>query len=311
MKTVALIGVGQLGNRHLEGLMKSENDLEIYVVDNNAESIKIAQERHGQIVLNNDKKIIYGQDINCLPNHIDLVIIATGSIPRASITKSLLSHTTVDYIIFEKVLFPRLAEYTEIAGLLSSTGIHAWVNCPRRMYEYYNNLVKILNPPINMEYHGRNWGLCCNSIHFIDIFMKLSLSNVYNIATDRMTLIDCKRHGYVEMTGAIHIVTPNGSRLHLSDEDRGNGQLSITDGIHHIIIDEIRKEILVDGRKSSIVVPYQSSLTNIVVDTIFSTGDSQLTDFQTSVDYHIPFITAMLNEYNKLIGCKSDLCPIT
>ena len=121
------------------------------------------------------KKINYVTTIQELSTELDLVIIATGSKPRASIVKSLLTHSSVKYLVLEKVLFPVLAEYDEISNLLKEKQIRCWVNCPRRMYGMYKQIKETIDPsyPIYMTNADENWGLCCNAIHMIDLFLYL------------------------------------------------------------------------------------------------------------------------------------------
>ena len=52
-----IIGAGQLGSRHLQGLVKYLGQLEIYVLDPSIDSLIIAQEREREITHNHE--IIY------------------------------------------------------------------------------------------------------------------------------------------------------------------------------------------------------------------------------------------------------------
>ena len=45
MYNIAIIGVGALGKRHLESILKSELPLQIYVVDNHKEAVNEAVKR--------------------------------------------------------------------------------------------------------------------------------------------------------------------------------------------------------------------------------------------------------------------------
>ena len=46
MYKIAVIGAGQLGSRHLQGLKLSKLKSDIWVVDNNPNSLQIAQQRY-------------------------------------------------------------------------------------------------------------------------------------------------------------------------------------------------------------------------------------------------------------------------
>ena len=58
--------------------------------------------------------------------------------------------------------------------------------------------------------------------------------------------------------------------------------------------------------------PYQSQLTGVLADELLITGGCSLTPFNTSVEYHKPFIEAMLAKYNDIMGTPDNkILPIT
>jgi hypothetical protein len=135
MYNIALIGAGQLGSRHLQGLAKIQFLSKIYVIDPDVQALELARD-------------------------------------RAAIIKSVLSKCAVRNFIFEKILFQKEKDYFEISELLKQKGINAWVNCPRRLFNGFRLLKELFskNEPIFLSVTGGNWGLGCNSIHFIDLF---------------------------------------------------------------------------------------------------------------------------------------------
>ena len=50
---IAIIGAGQLGSRHLQGLKKAQAPMNIYVLDANNDSLKICEQRYNEIADNN------------------------------------------------------------------------------------------------------------------------------------------------------------------------------------------------------------------------------------------------------------------
>ena len=47
------------------------------------------------------------------------------------------------------------------------------MNCPRRTITIFKHIKKKLNnfsEPLILRYTGSNWGMCSNSIHFVDLF---------------------------------------------------------------------------------------------------------------------------------------------
>lgn len=317
MYKLAIIGAGQLGSRHLQGLKLSKLKSEIWVVDNNPTSLQVAQQRYEEGDANSNQTVQYTDSMEQLPAELDLAVVATSSKPRLMILKNLLTKVKVSYILLEKFLFTALADYDEALQLLQANHVKAWVNCPRRMFDYYAEIDSIMDKqqPIVMEYTGANWGLCCNSIHMIDIFMMLAGEKSY--AADFSGIIpkvnESKRDGYVEFDGVVKGITPNGStfRLVCIDDDSVHDQITLTNGSHQIIINEAEGYMSVNGNKHPIQIKYQSQLTGAVADSILQSGDCKLTPYAESAGYHKEFLQGILNVYNKVTGEIHDRCPIT
>lgn len=314
---IAIIGAGQLGSRHLQGLKLSKLHSNIWVIDNSVESLMVAQQRYEEGGQNLNQVVIYDNSYDSLQQEIDLVIIATSSKPRLSILKDLLSKVKVSYIVLEKFLFTGLADYEEAKKLLDNKGVKAWVNCPRRLFDYYHQIDSIIDKarPTEIQYADVNWGLCCNSIHMIDIFMMLSGQQSYqaDFSGVEPTVIESKRNGYIEFNGTIKIQTPNSSTLTLCCMDKvdNKGLIIITNGKNHIVLDESNKVMFIKGKEYPICMKYQSQLTGLVADEILQNGTCQLTTFYESSEYHKVFLTGILDVYNKITGEIHDRCPIT
>lgn len=317
MYKVAIIGAGQLGSRHLQGLKGAASPLAITVLDSSKESLQVSEGRYEAIPAVGEKKINYVTTIQELPTELDLVIIATGSKPRASIVKSLLTHSSVKYLVLEKVLFPVLAEYDEISNLLKEKQIRCWVNCPRRMYGMYKQIKETidLSYPIYMTNADENWGLCCNAIHMIDLFLYLTEETSYSVETGYLnkTIEDSKRGGYIEMTGTLKVKTPKGNELTLISENNFTGEKNflIENGDNLYTVSE-GEGFWLHNKKYEYAMPYQSQLTGLLADELLKTGGCSLSPFDLSVAYHKPFIKAMLQKYNELTGSENNkLLPIT
>lgn len=317
MYNTAIIGAGQLGSRHLQGLKTASSPMDIWVMDNNHDSLKVAEERYNTIPTVSQKNAHYINSINELPKDIDFAVVATGSKPRAAIVKSLLSHSKVKNLILEKVLFPKLSDYDEIDQLLNNTDVKCWVNCPRRMFGFFQDVKYMLDrsKPITMVKEGKDWGLCCNAIHMIDIFMFLTDQDMYKIDTRKLIpeIIESKRNGYIEINGMLDVTTPNENRLTLvcTSDFEGDPTLTIKNGDKQIIIFESKGIMSINEKTVHFHLPYQSEMTGLLADMILKTGFCPLTTYEKSSIYHKIFIKTILDYYNKVQGIKNDLCPIT
>ena len=317
MFNVAIIGAGQLGSRHLQGLKVAASPLSITVVDSCHESLEVAKERYESVPAIGEKEAFFTDDINNLPSSLDFVVIATGSKPRAAIVKNLLNHSTVSNLILEKVLFTKLDDYDEIESLLKRKEVRCWVNCPRRMFGSYQLIQKSLSSsePIKMEYKGTPWGLCCNAMHFIDVFMYLTGENNYSLDTAGIEpkIIASKRSGYLEMEGTLSITTPKGSTLKLisSKSLHNTAVVEIKNGLNSISLNEATGELTINGKIVKTATPFQSQMTGLLADMVLNTGYCPLSPYELSALYHRTFIKEMLNKYNSITNEESDLLPVT
>ena len=221
-------------------------------------------------------------------------------------------------MLLEKVLFQSIEDYVEAKKIIESQNIKVWVNCPRRMFEFYALLKLKVNKknPIIMEVKGGNWGLACNSIHFIDIFSFLTDSKVVKVFSDQLEkkIYPSKRKGYIEFFGVLNVTFDNGHVLKLDcahEKLPMDITISSIDGTYNI--DEANGNIFYNGEKSNIEVEvkYQSELTHLVVEEALAYGQSKLTDFNQACEQHIPLIKSLLSFYNKTEDLKTSLLPIT
>src|SRR5947209_4742456 len=132
MTTVALIGAGQIGSRHLQALARLEAD--ITVIDPSSASLDRARELAGK------SDIRYATQLDQLGPAIDVAIVACSARERRSVVESLLAGRKVGALVLEKVLFQKIEDYEAVGALLKERGVRAWVNCPRRLWPFYQAL---------------------------------------------------------------------------------------------------------------------------------------------------------------------------
>ena len=63
--------------------------------------------------------------------------------------------------------------------------------------------------------------------------------------------------------------------------------------------------------QEKIEVPFQSNLTNIIVEQLLGSAKCNLVSFKESSALHIPMLTSFLEHYNLVCRNKEILCPIT
>lgn len=322
-KSVCVIGAGNIGSRHLQGLAKVSQPLSIQVIDPSADSLVLAQKGYEEVKGHSKHQLSFLKDITHVSPNIDLAIIATSSNIRSLVTKQLLDNSSVRYIIFEKILFDKRSQYKEVAKLLAQHNCKAWVNCSMQTDPFYTGLKKYFtNQPITYIVHGSLNGLMSNTIHYIDHIAYLT--DCYDFTIDTKGLnpqpIKSKRKGFLELVGTLNIYFKDGSQGVFICYPAGNAPftIEILSPNHRFIVRVLENksyfssvDLNWEWKLKKTTILYQSQMTNHVTSSILKTGSCSLTPFKTSVKLHLALfdsITEFLNAHSKE---KFDYLPFT
>ena len=317
-KNVLIAGFGSIGKRHFEGLLKSNFDINLYIIEPFLTKRDFSKLTKKYLNINSIRTFSY---IINFKVEFDLAIISTNSNIRSKILRKIISKNYVKNLILEKILFQKYTDYNEILRLLKNKKINTWVNCPRRIYEFYKFVKKniLANEKIIMDVSGSNWGICCNSIHFIDLLDFFKKFESYKISKNNLDkkIYNSKRKNFFEFKGNFSLITNKGDILNIYDEKSKNDQkIILIYNKKKYIIDETKKTVIIIHNKRKKLKKfsqsiYQSDLTNIQIDEIFNNQKSSLTNYKTSMKHHLPLINFFLNHFNINSNSKRILCPIT
>jgi len=322
---VAIIGAGQLGSRHLQALASLKDSADIFISDPSHASLDMARERFQQVMPGNHLNVVFCTEIPANENKFDVAIVATNADVRRHVIEQLLTICKVRYLVLEKVLFQKIDDYEAVGKLLREKGVSAWVNCPRRMWPSYNWLkAKIASQKILcVLVHGSNWGLGCNSIHMIDLVAFLSGKTEYTISSQRLSpgSIPAKRQGFEEFSGCLDGVFADGPIFSLFSSPVGDVPTIIevvTETSRFIIKEHEQKTWYAEEsgnwiwQEFDFVVPYQSSLTNLLVEELTAVGCCRLPGYDESAALHVPLIQALQSHLEqKDPARRGKSCPIT
>lgn len=318
MFRVAVIGTGQLGCRHLQGILKCENAITIFIVDSSPEALKTAEQKI--IDLSNNSTAIFSYvNIELLPDPLDIVIVATNSHARFQIVKTLLNKKKIRYLILEKVLFQDIASYYEIKELLNT--VPCWVNHTRRMFPVYQKIKSefLDSKQITMTVEGGNWGFGCNALHFLDLFAYVSNdSNLVIDELDLFNIFESKRPGYKEFCASLKAHIANHSINLIANNTDDPLRVTISDTKKKVILHESEGQYYylnsLTEKKiclASKIVYFQSELTHILIDHLLNKNTCLLPSYNESMAIHIPFIQAVLQKLNCIENTNLTHCPIT
>lgn len=318
---IVIIGAGQLGGRHLEGLLKSRFSLRVYIIDNSRKSLNRLIKTFKKTYYNETKSLTFHLDMNELPELVDVAIISTTADVRKQIIEQLISKLKIKNLVLEKILFQKKDDLPSIQGLLTKNNIDCWVNCPRRTFKIYKKLKSELGgQKIQMNFQGRDWGLACNAVHFIDLLVFFTGEDdlIFNNTGLHNRLYKSKRNRFKELKGSLTIQTKTGSRLVLIDDYKSSYKKELTISVQNKIYQIYESENYMDVVKSNILqkkekfkIPFQSQMTGDIVDEIILNKKSELVSYSKCVKYNYLMLESLLGHFSKINKDFKEICPIT
>ena len=101
---IVIIGTGQLGSRHLQGLTRIGQKIQVSVIDPNPEARKIARKRYFDMPENpNIQSIAFLNSMDQLVDTVDLAIIATNADIRRVVIETLVKKTKVKNLLLGRL----------------------------------------------------------------------------------------------------------------------------------------------------------------------------------------------------------------
>lgn len=166
--------------------------------------------------------------------------------------------------------------------------------------------------------------MACNSMHFLDLcayFAHDASGLTLDYSGLDEVILPSKRAGCVEFTGTLRGRMTNCDNIKLLCDATKQVPLEVkaetADLRCHVsratgvsMIESNNNGVWVREEKPFAPV-YQSVLTAVIAEELFSTGQCVLTPYAESVSLHIPMISAYLDFYNLKSGRNVTLCPIT
>lgn len=305
MFKVVLVGCGNLGSRHLQGIKKTRRNIDITVCEPYENARNIALERYNQVDYNPlVSELCVLDDYHQLKGYYDLVIVATNSVNRYEIASWIIEHLNIRYMVLEKVVFQSISEFDLFERKIKERNVKVWVNCARRMYPYYQNLRPQLENEhsIDMIVNGGNWGMGSNTIHMLDLYYYFTGFSQYKFDNSRLEkhIQNSKRRGYSEFYGELKYIT-----------DRGNILIKCDHGDEPLEIRIITEEAEILVIESNGIVRYQSDLTNLVIEQLIDKGECYLSTYEESSFIHKAVLESFLDHINRFSDEEEYRCPIT
>ena len=315
---VLVVGCGDLGSRHIQGLLKSNQRLDILGFDKSLVSINRCQQRIASEDCNfSDKSVEYTDSLVDFKGHWHLVIVATTSLHRLSAISEIRKYISFDYLVLEKLLARTVSELDNLMSIMTADA-NVWVNCPRRVMDWHKSIRRIINRDYSVQQCEINIGgheLATNVIHFIDfaswLYESPPLKCIYkNLGEWQLS----KRNGFYDLSGTLSFEYQNGKELSITCIDQPvNTTIRVSDSASDqlLFVDEIiGSAIFKDGSTVHGILEYQSFLTGKIADDILINGSCGLPTLSDSYLQHLILLELFEDHWENSSCVGLDSIPL-
>ena len=312
-----IIGVGNIGLRHIQGLTNlSLKNLEFYLYDTN----NFYKERFNDEIKNLKKNYII-KDIKNLKEISDILfeitIISTTASNRIEILYKINKTILTKYILLEKPICQSMYELKDLKQLSNE---NIFVNFPRRYCVWHTEIKKKLikkysNKIFKFKILGGMIGLACNACHFVDLI------NFWTNQYPTKVLINnldkwykSKRDGFYEVDGNLEVKFNNNiSLLIKSINEKKTLEIEVVDiNNNQILFIDYATGIakFEDGDIIRGKMKYQSESTHLLLGLI-KRNDKNLCNLEKAIKLYEPLIEGLINHWNKEFNKNDDKIMIT
>ena len=318
MNNILIVGLGNIGNRYLEGVLSVKDVHEIHIIEKDKNLIQDLSKRYRKEICS--KQIFLTSSIEKLTLRKFLItIVSTTATDRYKILLNIKSNVDTSYYIIEKVLAQSEEQLESIKNLFYNH-TNVWISSPRRSMIWYKEIKKKIFKEKKLSFlvKGYNWGLACNAIHFIDLVNWITGEKIISIQTNRLNSYwtKAKRDGFLEITGGLKIKFTNDVSLMMRcDKDNSNMKnynIFIKNQNIHLGINEQRSlakfnnEEKIDGIFSNL-----SDVVPEVITSLINFGSCEWTNLNESIFSHQKLIQSLVMHWKKNKASKFDILPIT
>ncbi len=322
MQEVGVVGLGQLGQRHLEALLKARSIRTIHLVDPLPEARAAAMAITRAASVAEPIQAFAVSSPPELPPQLDFCVVATSSLERRQVLEALLGRSRIPHLLLEKFLFPRLEDYAAVSALLERSGSRAWVNCPRRTYSFYRSVREARQNAgsLSVTVSASRIQVGTHAIHFLDLFAFLAgITEFDHVDASGLhrRVYDSKRRGYIEFRGTLTARRgPHAFMFQTLDGGDWPLQVNVTADCGRFVVMENEGVVHCNRQGARLQTepfpkPLQSDLTHVVVDQLRDRDDCDLTPYGESAALHQALLAPLLSHFSAITGRATDLCAIT
>ena len=311
MLNILIVGFGNIGYRHYQGLKKSIQNFKIYVYDYDFKQYN---------KIDNDIDTTCLKSIKNAPNDIFLLISATSSRNRLKHLKIIMKTKNVKYVILEKMTFQKEPDYISYQKIITQSKTKTYINCARRNWLSYLELKNDIKSDEISSFSlvGGNWNMASNTIHYLDLLLYLTSEKLAKIhlQTDfNDEIIDAKRPGYIEVYGVIFGYLNDIKFEILSKKSTVEKIIRIELKSGKVItLNEAKEEILYEqfgtSKSEKFNTYFQSEITYLYLEDLILKNECLLPNFDENSKIQIEIIN-QIKRHQDLFIKGEELCLIT
>ncbi len=319
MIKVVIIGLGSIGKRHLESLVLNETNFEIYIYDKNNNQNELFNKFYKEKKFKlNKTSIVPIFKLSKIPKIIDLVIISTPADVRIKIIEKLMKIYKIksNFWIIEKILAQSLFQLNKLERLFENKK-NIWVNTARKEMPWHVKIKNHLprNAKIEAIVEGYDWGISCNSIHFIDLFSWWTNEEVISSNYSNLNKFweKSRREGFYEVSGELSFNFSKKSKLILRSSKKLKGlKIIINVDFQKWVIDIKKGEFFgpdnlkIKGRELLL-----SEMTGNIVSKLISNQTCDLTPLANSLNQHKVLLCSLIKHWNEIHNTNRRKISIT
>ena len=296
---IAILGIGNIGARHLESILKSTLKINIFVFD-------ICEKRSQEVIsiyepLKDNINIKSIKNIKELPKEIIFCIISTPSIQRLNVLEQIDSN--IKFLLLEKVLTSSKEEL-KIYKKISKQFEAVYVNMPYYFESIFQQINKYISNPNKIIFQGGDFGIACNLVHFLDISEKLFQKKIsdFHQKNKYISWKESRRKGFYDLTGEILIELSSREKVYMISDFKTQEDLKIfvSDEFNEISYDWSSGKLFKNNSfLTKNLIPYQSSRTLIILEDLLSGKSPKVTSLDNAIRIHNHLIDILQPSWNK------------
>ena len=314
MIRVLIIGMGNIGKRHLQGLSNLQKEFEVCYYD----KMKVTKDSVLKFCLEN--KIIiknlnvlntYKETLNWITDQT-IIIVATTANGRHKLLKDIVLKVP-KAILVEKPVCQTLKEYESIMDLSKSYSVPIYINFIAHLQDFYIQIRNELKDVKQFVFYSNMpmWGIACVGIHHFELLTWLLNFKKYQIVntSESVKIYEQKRTGFYDVFGSVILRDANNNLCVINNSDFDSiASIQIITEEKIFTIYEQQKILTIINKRSPgkidikhLEYKYVSQYTHNIIESILSAKKSILPDIDEGfLSHKILFDYLKLNQLKKL-----------